>query len=222
MREQWTGFPGGSVREVGRLQVFSAPGPAWRRQIRAVWSDLDLTDLQAALQLVPDATVSLVDGTVEVAALKALGRVPTGLLRMEAPVRHVPSPLRVEVVGPDSAAVVEAVAQEGFGLDLPGWFAAPLGRSGWTQVLAFDGERPVATAGLHVAGACGWIGAAATLPDARGRGAHRSLLAARLSLAAAQGAERLCVKVTRGTASHRNLLAAGFVEAYGVTDWVPA
>lgn len=226
VRAQWAGFPGAQVRDLGPLLVLSARGPSWLRQVRGVLGDDDLDPLREALALVPDATVPLVDGTVDPARLAALGlqQVPSAwqagpLVRMVAGVDDVAPLLPVDVVGPDRAALVEELGRDGFGLHLPGWWSAPLGRPGWTQLVVLEDQVPVATAGLHVAGPVGWIGAAATLPSHRGRGAHAALLAARLRLARTQGASRVCAKAGRGSPSYRNLRRAGFTEVHGLSEW---
>lgn len=225
MLVQWAGLPGAQVRRVGALHVFTGEGPAWFTQVRGI--ELDEAELAAALELAPTALVNVVDGLVDDELLRRCGLVPaTRLLRMVAPAGEVSAGagvdhgLSVRVVGAEAAEVVAAVADAGFGTSQPAWWCAPLGRPGWTQVVAYDGPLPVATGGLHVADGRGWIGATTTVPAARGRGAHAALLAARRRLAAQQGARRVAVKVEPGTASHRNLLRAGFADAYPLTQWV--
>lgn len=222
MRVQWGSFPGASVQQVGRLLVFAAAGPAWLRQVRGLTSNADMAHLKAALALVPGARITMADGTVTPSSLNSLGYVAaTRLLRMAAPARSTPPRLHVEVIGRDGADVVEAVAGEAFGLGLPGWWSAPLGAPGWTQVVAYIENRPVATGALFVAGASAYVGGAATIPSSRRRGAQQALLAARLHLARQQGASRVCVKVVPDGASHGNLLRAGFTEAYRLAEWAP-
>lgn len=218
MRVQWTGLPGARVQRVGGLEVFSAPGPRWLTQVRVVE---DAQALDAALAQAPGALVQLVDGdALEPLLARRDFRRGTRLLRLAAPAGSAQVPaLRVELVGPEAAPQVADLCRQGFGLDLPQWWSAPLGRSGWTQAVAYDGDVAVATGGLHVEGEVGWISATSTIPAARGRGAHAALLAVRLRLAAEQGARRVGVKVEPGTASHRNLLRAGFAPAHAVTQW---
>jgi hypothetical protein len=52
----------------------------------------------------------------------------------------------------------------------------------------------------------------ATLPGQRNRGVQSALLAARLHLAAQQGADFASVCVTPGSGSERNVRRAGFVQ----------
>lgn len=220
MRVQWSRLPNGSVREVDGLHVFSAPGPPWLRQVCGLGFPGGCGDVPRAVAVAPQAALTVVDGAVPDEHLTSHGYRPrVRLLRLAAvPVRRDVA-ARVEVVGPEAAAVVTDVSTRGFGLDLPQWWAAPLGAPGWTQVLGYDGGDAVATGAMHVHEGLGWFGATATVPHAQRRGWHAALLAVRLARAADAAVARVAVKVEPATASHRNLLSAGFVEAYGMTQW---
>lgn len=220
MLVQWAGLPGAQVHRVADLRVLRAPGQPWFTQVHGVVRIGP--ELDEALAVAPTALVNVVHAVADAAELRRRGLVPvTRLMRMVAPARLVPTPTSpaVRVIGAEAADDVAAVADAGFRTDQPAWWRAPLGRPGWTQVMAYDDGVPVATGGLHVRGSVGWIGATTTLATARGRGAHAALLAARLRLATAQRADRVSVKVEPGSVSHRNLLRAGFVDAYRLTQW---
>lgn len=93
------------------------------------------------------------------------------------------------------------------------------GRPGWSVFGAFAGDELVAGAGLFVDGPLGWLGFAGTLESARGRGAQKALLAARIREARCLGATDLTVETgTRQpnapSPSYDNILAMGFTEAY--------
>jgi len=129
--------------------------------------------------------------------------------------------LEIAPARPDQADAFAAVAIASFGM--PGaftaWLAALVGRRGWTCMLALDGEEPVGAGALHVHDGAGWLGIGGTLPAARGRGAQSSLLAARIAAAQAVGAVALETETgervdDRPSASYRNILRAGFTEAY--------
>ncbi len=153
--------------------------------------------------------------------LLGVGLLGGGLLGGVAPAGS-PAPdtdLRLETVGPPGGGHVSTVARAAFGLDEPWWWVAPLGAPGWTQVVAYDDDEPVATAALHRVGEVAWLGAAGTLPEARGRGAQTALLRHRLRLAAELGASRVVAKAVPGSVSERNLMRAGFVRAYDVVQW---
>ena len=217
-RTQWGGIPGATVREVGELLVVAAPGPPWMTQV--VGAALAPGDLAAALDLVPSAVVTVPDGAIDAESLRGLGlRAGVRLVRLSTTPQPGELPAEVVVAGHEDRDRVAAVARAGFGLDLPDWWTAPLGRPGWTQVLLVREGAAVATGGLHVADGVGRLGAATTLPAARGRGAQSALIAARCALAAGQGARLVTVTAEPGSASLRNLRRAGFVERCTVTQW---
>ena len=114
----------------------------------------------------------------------------------------------------------------GWGSPLDRWLAALCTRARWACFGAFDGNRLVGTGAAHFAGALGWLGAAGTLEDARGRGAQSALLAARIRAAGDAGARVLATETVDrvdGVAgpSFRNVVRAGFEEAYVQGWWVP-
>jgi len=154
--------------------------------------------------------------------LGARGLAPSPpLLRMSAPTGGTgpEGSLRVQAVGPEAGSTVAAVCLRGFGSVDQRWWRAGLGRPGWTQVVAYDGDVAVATGALFVAGEQAWLGSATTVPDARRRGAHGALVAARLRLAADQGALLASVKCAPGSPSHRSLVRAGFTASHRVVQW---
>jgi GNAT superfamily N-acetyltransferase len=98
-------------------------------------------------------------------------------------------------------------------------------KPGFSQFLAFNGHRPVATGSVYTAGDMAWMGRAATLVEHRRRGAHTALIAARIKRAAELGAkwivcETLEPKPRRPGGSYRNLLKLGFEPAYLRPIWV--
>jgi GNAT superfamily N-acetyltransferase len=139
-----------------------------------------------------------------------------------------PAPDGVEVVGLTGAAQgpFGAIAAVGFGL--PAWgaefFAHLPERPGWhCYVAKVDGE-PQACAALVVEGGIAEFGVAATLEGARGQGCQTALLHRRICDAAAAGCHTLFVETGervpgRPSASYRNVLRAGFEEAYLRPNW---
>jgi GNAT superfamily N-acetyltransferase len=137
---------------------------------------------------------------------------------------------------PAGVEVVEAVAGEetpfgmiaatGFGM--PAWasafFADLPGRPDWhCYVAEVDGE-PAACAAMFVHQRIAEFGIAATLEPARGRGCQLALLHRRILDAAAAGCHTLFVETgeripDRPSASYRNILRAGFEEAYLRPNW---
>jgi len=118
------------------------------------------------------------------------------------------------------------IAATGFGL--PAWAAALFadlpGRPGWHCYVALLNGEPQACAAMLVGGAVAEFGLAATLEPARGRGCQLALLHRRILDAAEEGCETLFVETGervegRPAGSYRNILRAGFEEAYLRPNW---
>ena len=101
-----------------------------------------------------------------------------------------------------------------------GTMFAALGRTeAWHLFVAYEAAEPVGAAAMFVHDGAGWLGAAGTLPEHRGKGAQGALLAARIALARELGLELLTTETGerqagRPDASYRNILRAGFEEEY--------
>jgi GNAT superfamily N-acetyltransferase len=137
------------------------------------------------------------------------------------------TPLRVAQLGVEHAASFGTVVADVFGMPAPmaRWVAALCGRESWSCFGAFDDDGLVGTGAVYVAGEDAWLGVAATLPRARGRGAQSAILAGRVEAAAAAGAYTLAVETgdrVDGEAgpSFRNILRAGFEEAFRQQWWL--
>lgn len=137
---------------------------------------------------------------------------------------------------PEGVEVVELSAEDeapfgtiaAVGFDLPAWasslFARLPGREGWRCYVArLDGE-PQACAAMSLHGGIAEFGIAATLETARGRGCQLALLRRRILDAAEAGCHTLFVETgervpDRPSGSYRNILRAGFEEAYLRPNW---
>jgi GNAT superfamily N-acetyltransferase len=139
-----------------------------------------------------------------------------------------PAPEGVEVVelkAPDEEPF-GTIAAIGFGL--PAWgaelFAHLPGREAWRCYVArVDGEAQ-ACAAILIDGGVAEFGIAATLEAARGRGCQTALLHRRILDAAEAGCQTLFVETGervpgRTSISYRNILRAGFAEAYLRPNW---
>jgi GNAT superfamily N-acetyltransferase len=139
-----------------------------------------------------------------------------------------PMPKEVEVVeltAPDQEPFGTIAA---IGFDLPAWgaefFAHLPGRQRWRCYAAkIDGEAQGCAAMLIEEGIAEF-GVAATLEGARGRGCQTALLHRRICDAAEAGCRTLFVETgervpDRPSASYRNILKAGFEEAYLRPNW---
>jgi GNAT superfamily N-acetyltransferase len=137
---------------------------------------------------------------------------------------------------PDDVEVVELTSPEeepfgtiaAVGFELPAWgssfFAHLPGRAGWRCYVArVDGEAQ-ACAAMLIDDGIAEFGIAATLEAARGRGCQTALLHRRIRDAAAAGCHTLFVETGerlpgRPAGSYRNILRAGFEEAYLRPNW---
>ena len=118
------------------------------------------------------------------------------------------------------------IAATGFGL--PAWAAAFFAdlhaQPGWYCYLArVDGE-PAACAAMFIQDGIAEFGIAATLEAARGRGCQMALLRRRIADAATAGCRLLFVETgeripNQPSTSYRNILRAGFEEAYLRPNW---
>lgn len=130
--------------------------------------------------------------------------------------------VRVDLVAsPGDAATFGEIVTEGFGLPpaFVGWLRSIPGRDGWHCLLVrVDGE-PAAAGALFAHGDVGWVGLGATRPELRGRGGQGALLRRRAEIAQEHGVSVLFTETgervpDRPSGSYRNILRAGFAEAY--------
>lgn len=118
------------------------------------------------------------------------------------------------------------IAATGFGM--PAWasafFADLPGRDGWRCYVARVDDRTEACAAMHIDADVAEFGIAATLEPARGRGCQLALLHRRILDARDAGCRTLFVETgertpERPSASYRNILRAGFAEAFLRPNW---
>jgi hypothetical protein len=131
----------------------------------------------------------------------------------------------VEVSEPDQVPFGMIAAT---GIGLPAWaagfFAGLPGRDGWRCYVAEVDGRPQACAAMLIHRGVAELGIAATMEPARGRGCQLALLHRRIVDAAAAGCHTLFVETgervpERPSSSYRNILRAGFEEAYLRPNW---
>lgn len=143
------------------------------------------------------------------------------------PPEERPTELVVTAAGPEHAEAFGRIFARGNGMPAAsaGIMAGVVGRPGFHCFLAWDAERPVGAGALYVVERSGWCGVAATVPEARGRGAQNALFAARLRLAAELGCTAVYTETgerveARPEASYRNILRNGFRELYLRPNWL--
>jgi GNAT superfamily N-acetyltransferase len=129
-------------------------------------------------------------------------------------------------VGAGERADFGRIVATGFGL--PEWGAALFselpGRPGWRCYTAHVDGAPQGAAAMRIDDDVAEFGAAATLEAARGRGCQTQLLRRRILDAAEAGCRLLFVETGervpgKPDASYRNILRAGFEEAYLRPNW---
>ena len=87
------------------------------------------------------------------------------------------------------------------------------------QFMAVQRGTPIATGSLSIHGDVALLAGASTVPGARGQGAQRALLAARLAHASAQGCSVAMMGASPGSGSQRNAERSGFRIAYTRIKW---
>lgn len=144
--------------------------------------------------------------------------------RNDAPAPAAATDLRVEETLDAAAFAVASAGGYGFAPEVAGALSAIVGAPGWRCFVAFAGDEPAACGALYADGDHGWLGIAATLPQFRRRGAQGALLAARIEAGRADGVRRFVTETGervegRPDQSYRNILRAGFREAYLRPNW---
>lgn len=133
----------------------------------------------------------------------------------------------VVALGPDDAdefAQVNLIAWE-----LPAflglWFGATLFDERFRHFGVRHDGRIIGTGAMYVADGMAWFGFGATLPEHRGRGVHRAILARRVHEAALLGCSLAHADVDSDGSPGMplpSMLEAGFEHAYPVEWWTPA
>ena len=149
------------------------------------------------------------------------------LMRSTATVPKIESQLGIVQIGSDRASEFADIVGGAFGFPpaMMDALAGLVGREGWRHYLAVDGDRPVGGAALFVVEGVGWLGAAGTRAEARGRGAQSALIARRVADAAALGISTVVTETAEETPerpapSWRNMRRLGFQEIYRRPNWV--
>ena len=141
----------------------------------------------------------------------------------------VPRPVTGVEIAPVSlknAGLFGSVIAAGFGMPpaLADWLAGLVERSGWQCYLAWDGDVAIGGAALYLKDEAAWLGAGASRPDARRRGAQSALLARRIADASHAGATLITTETGKPLPgedhpSYRNIARSGFTIAYERTNW---
>lgn len=247
-REIWESVPaevaaerGIEVRQFGPIQVTAAKALGQVGMLNLVLGTAeaqDRSDLEAAVAWAEERStpyVSVTPGLPGSAAAEEWLR-GQGFEPSRAWMKFVRDPHPPRFPTPDGVEVVEVAApdQEPFGtiaalgFGMPAWgaelFAHLPGREGWRCYVArVDGEAQGCGA-MVIEDGVAELGIGATLEPARGRGCQTALLRRRILDAAEAGCHTLLVETgerepDRPSTSYRNILKAGFEEAYLRPNW---
>lgn len=140
--------------------------------------------------------------------------------RAAEPPAKATTDLRVEETRDRDAFALVSGEGSGIPAELAYELSALVGAAGWHCFVAFDGDEPAGGGALYVDGELGWLGIGATRPAFRRRGSQSAILAARIEAARTLGVQRLTTETGEQVeASYRNILRAGFAEAYARPNW---
>jgi hypothetical protein len=212
--------PGLQSLMMNRLLGYGLAHPPDAAELDAAIADLTAAGSPWAIQVPPWATA--------LAALAAACRLvphPRAWMRFvrgNEPVTSQEGALAVRPVAAGEAEAFGTVFCAAFGLPpaLGPWAAALPARPRWRCFLAWDGEVPAGTGALFLGdGEVGWLGMGGVLGPHRGRGGQTALLAARIEAGRAEGCRHFTVETGvalpgEAAPSYRNILAAGFREAW--------
>jgi hypothetical protein len=220
-----TGFPGRTMMNL--LLGAAEPGAVAEGHLEAAMAWADSRGVDASVPVTP----GLPDSEAAEEWLTANGFSPGHAWMKFVRDTHPP---RFKVADDIEVVELSQPEQESFGMiaatdfGLPAWaaafFAGLPGREGWRCYVARVDGIAQACAAMVVDGAVAEFGIAATLEPARGHGCQPALLHRRIVDAAAAGCDTLLVETGepvpgRPSTSYRNILRAGFKEAYLRPNW---
>ena len=150
-------------------------------------------------------------------------------VRNQADVDVVSTDLTILQVGPDHAGSFAAIVGDAF--DFTPVFqpaiAALASDENWRLYMGFDNGTPACTGGLYIEDGIGYLDFGATHPEFRRRGGQTAVLNMRIRAALEAGCTSIVTMTGEAAAgdeqhSYRNILRAGFKEAYLRENWIPA
>ena len=150
-------------------------------------------------------------------------------VRGNAPAEVLDCDFAIRRIGPAHAAAFASIAGNAFDFH-PGFhpaIAALVNDENWQLYVGFDGTTPACTGGLYMKDGVGYLDFGATHPDFRRHGGQAAILNTRIRAAIDAGCDSI-VTMTGEAApgdeqhSYRNILRAGFGEAYLRENWIPA
>lgn len=139
------------------------------------------------------------------------------------------SDLTVRRIGAEDAADFAKIAAPAFDITAKSEpaIAALANDSHWHLYVSFDGDRPAGTGAIYIRGEVAYTDWAATHPDFRRRGSQSVILRARIREALDAGCTTIVTMTGESVEgdpqhSYKNILKAGFSEAYLRENWIPS
>jgi hypothetical protein len=128
---------------------------------------------------------------------------------------------RLAEVAPEEAERYGRVVCAGFEMpeSIAPWNAATVGRVGWKQFLALDGEEAIGCGSIFVSDGMCWLGVGATVPGRRRQGAQGAVMARRIAEGIALDCKWLATETAedlpdKPNPSLHNMIRTGFLTAY--------
>lgn len=213
---------------VNRVLGLGMTRPATREDVQEIVSRYrDAGVTRYFIQKHPDAgPAGMVDWMRESGLEKARGwqKFQRGMER--APV--VDTDLSVRRIDREQGSTFARIVCDAFDLGdaaIP-WLAELAGREHWYVFMSFYGDEPAGGGALFVDNGCAWTDFGATAPKFRRRGSQAALLAARINHAIELGCHALYTCTGEDVPgdpqhSYKNILNAGFREAYVKENYAP-
>lgn len=178
-------------------------------------------DLRFRIALSPQAQPAVVPQWLEARGLTRDWEMAK-LYRTTADPPSVTTDLRIAQIGAEHARAFCDISATVFNVpdSMRPLFEAAIGQLPHRHYLAFDGDKPVATASLFVSNGVGWLANGATLEEYRRRSAQSSLIAQRIRDAAALGCRWVVSEPIKDGQSYHNMLRAGFQVAYQRPNYI--
>lgn len=150
--------------------------------------------------------------------------------KLNEPIALSPCGLRIERIADDYHQKQDYahILYESFGWENPRlkmWLGKTFGQIGYRHYLAYQGDKPIAAAALHIMGGYASLAFAGTLPAYRGLGAQRALIELRLLEALEAGCDYIITETAVPTSanpaqSYKNMISHGFQEVYQRENWI--
>ena len=213
---------------VNRVLGLGLAAPAARAEVDAIVAAYrDRGVEQFFVHLHPDAQPAELGAWLRDAGLEA-ARGWQKFARDPLAVETPATDLEVREIGGEHGNAFAEIVCNGFDLGdaaMP-WLTKLPGREDWHFFMTFAGDEPAGVGALFVRDRVAWTDYGATAPEFRRRGSQGALMAARLERALELGCRKIyaCTGVAvPGDPQHsyRNILKAGFGEAYVRANYAP-